>query len=72
MHSVFRSVLENVPWFKKMKNYMAHEGSNAKSKKETEELVLKRKAYETLLNRTFLRIIGYTEYYIGYYIFQTQ
>ncbi len=49
------------------RNSMAHGGSDAESMAEVKKLILHTRAYETLFHRVFLRILGYTGYYIDYY-----
>ena len=46
---------------------MAHGGADAKTIEKGKELILKTTAYETLFNRTILRILGYNDYYIDYH-----
>ena len=50
------------------RNLMAHGGADTKSKKEALQQVLLTRAYETLFHRVFLRILGYDDYYIDYYL----
>ncbi len=50
------------------RNSMAHGGSDVKTKEEAKELVLKTCVYETLFNRIFLRVLGYNDHYIDYYL----
>lgn len=52
----------------KARNLMAHGGADAKSKKEALKQVLLTRAYETLFHRVFLRVLGYNDYYIDYYL----
>ena len=49
------------------RNSMAHGSADAKTIEKGKELILKTTAYETLFNRTILRILGYNDYYIDYH-----
>lgn len=49
------------------RNSMAHGGSDAETMAKVKKLILHTRAYETLFHRVFLRILGYTGYYIDYY-----
>lgn len=56
----------------KQRNSMAHGGSDAKSMKKAQELILHTRSYETLFNRILLKLLGYEEYYIDYYLSGTK
>jgi hypothetical protein len=54
------------------RNSMAHGGADIKTMAEAKKLILNTRAYETLFHRVFLRILGYGEYYIDYYLSGTK
>jgi hypothetical protein len=52
----------------KARNSMAHGGSDAKTMEKAKKLILHTRVYETLFHRVFLRVLGYDDYYIDYYL----
>jgi hypothetical protein len=56
----------------KERNSMAHGGSDAKTMDKAIKLILHSRVYETLFHRVFLRVLGYDEYYIDYYLSGTK
>ncbi len=52
----------------KARNSMAHGGSDAKTMDKAKKLILHSRVYETLFHRVFLRILGYDQFYIDYYL----
>ncbi len=56
----------------KARNSMAHGGSDAKTMEKAKKLILHTRVYETLFHRVFLRILGYDDYYIDYYLSGTK
>lgn len=56
----------------KARNSMAHGGSDAKTMEKAKKLILHTRVYETIFHRVFLRILGYNDYYIDYYLSGTK
>ncbi len=56
----------------KARNSMAHGGADAKTMEKAKKLILHTRVYETLFHRVFLRVLGYDDYYIDYYLSGTK
>jgi len=51
----------------KSRNAMAHDSVIIEGKNEAQKWIRKSRAYQTLLNRVLLKLLGYSEHYIDYY-----